>query len=196
MPKTFTETEREYISERLISEAQKCLALYGIRKTTVDELIRRVNIPKGTFYLFYESKDRLFFDVILKFNDEVQADLFNEIASMSSAPNADELTDIILRFYRRLDDSFLPRLMQDGELEFFMRTLPPELSKLHAEHDASGIRNLLSAMPGMQPQRAEVFSAALRGVFMSILHKSEIGEEIFEDMLRVLIRGVVLQMTE
>lgn len=196
MPKTFTENEREYISERLMSEAQKCLALYGIRKTTVDELVRRVNIPKGTFYLFYESKDRLLFDVILRFNDAVQADLIKEVSSLSGGMNADELTDLIVGFYRRLDDSFIPKLIQDGELEFFMRTLPPELSKLHAEHDASGVRELLSKIPGMQPQRAEVFSAALRSIFLSLLHKSEIGEDIYDDTLRVLIRGVVLQMME
>ncbi len=196
MPKTFTENEREYISERLMSEAQKCLALYGIRKTTVDELVRRVNIPKGTFYLFYESKDRLLFDVILRFNDAVQVDLIKEVSSLSGGMNADELTDLIFGFYQRLDDSFIPKLIRDGELEFFMRTLPPELSKLHAEHDASGVRELLSKIPGMQPQRAEVFSAALRSIFLSLLHKSEIGEDIYDDTLRVLIRGVVLQMME
>ena len=48
-----------------MEEANACLAAYGIRKTTVDELVRRVGIPKGTFYLFYESKGRLIRDVIL-----------------------------------------------------------------------------------------------------------------------------------
>ena len=27
----------------------------GVKKTTVDELVKRVGIPKGTFYLFYPS---------------------------------------------------------------------------------------------------------------------------------------------
>ncbi len=31
----------------------------GVKKTTVDELVKRVGIPKGTFYLFYPSKDCL-----------------------------------------------------------------------------------------------------------------------------------------
>jgi AcrR family transcriptional regulator len=39
--------EREYIKKRLMEEAQDCLRLYGIRKTTVDELVKRANIPKG-----------------------------------------------------------------------------------------------------------------------------------------------------
>jgi len=196
MPKTFSENERTYIRERLKDEAKKCLAQYGIRKTTVDELVKRVNIPKGTFYLFYESKERLLFDVILQFNDEIQSELLKEISALPEVPDAETLTDIIFRLYKRLDNSFLPRLIQDGEMEFFMRTLPPELSELHAEHDDNKVRELLAMLPGMKQDQAEIYSAALRSVFLSLMYKSEIGEGIFDDTLRVLIRGVVLQLLE
>lgn len=63
MPKSYSEQEREYIKTRLKEEAAKCLAQYGVRRTTVDEIVKRVNIPKGTFYLFYKSKELLLFDV-------------------------------------------------------------------------------------------------------------------------------------
>ncbi|MCE5189166.1 MAG: TetR/AcrR family transcriptional regulator [Eubacteriales bacterium] len=196
MPKTFSEQEKVYIRERLLEEAKKSLAQYGIRKTTVDELVRRVGIPKGTFYLFYESKERLLFDVILQFNDEIQTELLAEISALASVPDAELLTDIIFRLYCRLDDSFLPRVLQDGEMEFFMRTLPPELAKLHAEHDDNRVRDLLKLLPGMHEDRAEVFSAALRCVFLTLMHKSEIGEAIFDETLRILIRGIVIQLLE
>ena len=45
-------------------EAAKCLGTYGIRRTMVDEIVKRVKIPKGTFYLFYPSKEMLLFEVI------------------------------------------------------------------------------------------------------------------------------------
>ena len=196
MPKTHSEQEKAYIRERLLLEAKKCLTQYGIRKTTVDELVRRVGIPKGTFYLFYESKERLLFDVILEFNDEIQAELLAEISALASVPDADTLTEIIFRLYKRLDDSFLPRLMLDGEIEFFMRTLPPELAKLHTEHDDSRVRELLRMLPGIREDRAEVFSAALRSVFLTLMYKDEIGEAIFDETLRILIRGVILQVLE
>ena len=196
MPKTFSESEREYIRERLKAEAGKCLATYGIRKTTIDELVRRVGIPKGTFYLFYESKERLLFEVIMEFDQKAQAQLMQELSALPSVPDVETFTDMILRFYRRLDESFLPRLMQDGELEFFMRTVPPELSRQHAERDKEAMQQMFSAFPGMQPERAAVLSAAFRGVFLTLLFKDEIGAEIYEDALRVLIRGVALQLLE
>lgn len=50
MPKSYSDQERAYIYRRLKEEAGKCLAQYGIRRTTVDEIVKRANIPKGTFY--------------------------------------------------------------------------------------------------------------------------------------------------
>lgn len=196
MPKSFSESERAYIRERLISEAEKCLAQYGIRKTTVDELVRRAGIPKGTFYLFYESKERLIFDVILRFNDRIQQELLEAVSALPDAPDADALTEMIFALYKSLENTFLPRLMLDGEMEFFMRTLPPELSKLHAEHDADKVRALICMLPGIGTERAELYSAALRSVFLTLMYKDEIGGELFDETLRMLIRGVALQLTE
>lgn len=195
MPRTLSESERAYIKTRLKEETRKCLAQYGIRKTTVDELIRRVGIPKGTFYLFYESKERLLFEVITEFDQEAQAQMLQEVSALA-APDADTLTDCILRFYRRIDDSFLPRLLQGGELEYFMRTIPPELSRQHAQRDEQAMRQIFAAFPGMQAERAGVFSAALRSVFLTMLFKDEIGAEQFEETLRVLIRGVLIQLVD
>jgi AcrR family transcriptional regulator len=196
MPKTFSESEREYIMKRLMDEAAKCLSQYGIRKTTVDELVKRVSIPKGTFYRFYESKERLLFDVIMRFHDEMQAELLKEVSALSGFPSVDQLTQIIFRLYQRLDGSFLPKIMLDGELEHFMRALPPELSMLHTQRDDGKVRELLLLLPGMRQERAEVFSAALRSVFLALMYKREIGEDIFEETLRMLIRGIVLQLLE
>lgn len=196
MPKTFSESERAYIAERLKTEAKKCLATYGIRKTTIDELVKRVGIPKGTFYLFYESKERLLFEVIMEFDAEAQNQMLQEVSALPNGPDVETFTDIILRFYRRLDESFLPRLMQNGELEYFMRTVPPELSRQHAERDREAMTRMFAAFPKMQEQRVAEFSAAFRGVFLSLLFKNEIGEEIYEDALRILVRGVALQMLD
>ena len=52
MPRAYSDQERAYIRQRLHEEAILCIKQYGMRKTSVDELVRRVNIPKGTFYLF------------------------------------------------------------------------------------------------------------------------------------------------
>lgn len=196
MPKAFTDNEREHIKKRLTEEAQSCLKLYGIRKTTVDELVKRVNIPKGTFYLFYDSKELLFYDVLCSVHDELHADLRHRLEALDGPVTADQVTDLVFGLYRKVEASFLYKFITSGDLELLMRKLPPEIARAHAEKDDFSIEQLISMAPGITDDNVKTFSAAMRAIFLSMLHKHEIGEEMFDDALRLMIRGVVLQMFE
>ncbi len=194
MPKTFTDNEREYIKKRLMEEAQNCLKLYGVRKTTVDELVKRANIPKGTFYLFYESKELLFYEVLCSFHDELQAHFLRELETLGESVSADRLTELLLGLYKKTEESFLYKLISSGELELLMRRLPPEVAGAHAQKDDFSIEQLFSIIPGISGDSIRTFSAAMRAIFLSALHKHEIGEDVFEGALRLMIRGVAIQL--
>jgi len=194
MPKSFTESEKAYIRDRLIREAESCLTLYGVRKTTVDELVHRVGIPKGTFYLFYASKEALIFDVILKLNADVQQQLLQIVTDMGTKPDAEQLTDIIFGLYQSLDGTFLLKLIENGELEFLMQKAPPEVTQINVLEDDAMADQLMALLPETGGNNSKLLSAALRGIFLMLLYKKEIGYEPFEDVLRFLIRGVVLQI--
>jgi len=196
MPKTFTDKEREYIKKRLMEEAQDCLRLYGIRKMTVDELVKRANIPKGTFYLFYDSKELLFYDVLCSVHDELHADLRRRLEALDEPAAADQVTELVLGLYKKVEASFLYKFITGGDLELLMRRLPPEVARAHAEKDDFSMEQLIAMAPGIKGDSIKKYSAAMRAIFLSMLHKHEIGEEVFEDALRLMIRGVVMQMFE
>ena len=196
MPRAFTKREREYIKGRLIAEAQECLSLYGIRKTTVDDLVKRANIAKGTFYLFFESKEMLFYEVLCAVHHQLEAELMEELESLSEDITAERLTELFFGLYKKIEGSFLYRLITSGELELLLRKLPPQIARAHAKDDDLSIEQLMVMIPGIRRDNSEVLSAALRAIFLSLLHKREISEEAFDDALRLLIRGVVMQMFE
>ena len=106
MPKSYSEDERALIINKLKEEAGKCLIQYGIKRTTVDEIVKRVRIPKGTFYLFYKSKELLLFDVILEQHNLVEEKMLLLINSVDqSSINAEHLTDLILKFFQLTDET-------------------------------------------------------------------------------------------
>lgn len=195
MPKTFSDTERAYIKKRLMAEAQACLAQFGMRKTTVDELVKRVNIPKGTFYLFYPSKELLFFDVFCTLHDELQTTLLYWIDELRGNINADTVTELVFRLYKQVDSTFIYSFIASGDLELLVRKLPPEVAKAHAQKDDFSMERLLSLLPGVRTEgNIKIFSAVLRAIFCTMLHKREVGEDVFDDAIRVMLRGVVLQL--
>lgn len=64
MAKSFTDQEREQIRNNLKQACMQNWTQYGYKKTSVDELCQQAGISKGAFYLFYESKEALFCEVL------------------------------------------------------------------------------------------------------------------------------------
>lgn len=196
MPKSFTENEREYIKKSLKQEAKECLKLYGIKKTTVDELVKRVKIPKGTFYLFYDSKELLLFDVINDVQDEIQSQVIEELQVSRGNIDSEELTELLFRLYKKVENTFLLNILTNGELELLMRKLPLDTVKEHLVQDDFAIEKILGVILHKTDIDIKDFSGALRGIFMSMLHKREIGEDIFDGALKLMIRGIAIQLME
>ena len=64
MARGFTERERENIKRNLLKVGKESWTRYGCKKTSVDELCRQAGISKGAFYLFFESKEALFCEIL------------------------------------------------------------------------------------------------------------------------------------
>lgn len=196
MPRAYSDQERAYIRKRLHEEAVLCIKQYGMRKTSVDELVQRVNIPKGTFYLFYPSKEMLFFEVIMDFHDTVQAEVLKAAGALKGDMTPDTLTDLLFRFCKMADDSVLVPMIVSGDLELLMRRLPDEVVAAHQAQDDFSVQQLAAMLPEAEGKNLELFSAALRAVFLLLLHKREIGAPMFDDVLKMLLRGVSIQLFE
>ncbi|MDD2993641.1 MAG: TetR/AcrR family transcriptional regulator [Pygmaiobacter sp.] len=197
MPKSFTPQERSYIVQRLQKEAAACLAQYGVRHTTVDELVRRAGIPKGTFYLFYRSKEQLLFEVLLQLHEQMQAQMQTALASLDPATvGPDELADLLFQFFMQAQQQPILRLLNSDEVELLARKLPPEVVANHVQDDSELVAVLMQQLPGARGKDAQVFSAALHQIYFATLHKEEIDATHYEAALRLLIRGVVLQLLQ
>ena len=195
MPKSYSEQEREYIRKRLKEEAAKCLARYGVRRTTVDEIVKRVNIPKGTFYLFYKSKELLLFEVIQEQQEKVNRELYQAISEIAeSSFSAEKLTDVIFGFYKKTEEMLILKLLDVGEVELLARKLPREVVEEHFQDDTDTIGKMLALFPVKKEVDTKVVSAAFHAIYFATVHKAEIGEEQYDAALRTLIYGVVTQM--
>ena len=195
MPKALSSQERMFIQARLKKEACASLKVLGVRKTTVDELVKRVNIPKGTFYLFYSSKELLFYEVIMDFHDEIQEALHASLQNSKQPLDAQALADLLFALFKRVDASFLATLIQNKEMELIMRKLPKEVMAQHAQTDDMSMQLFLSLLPvELDQAEVRVFSAALRAIFLTMLFKQEVGEEVFDDAMKLMLEGIVVQI--
>lgn len=53
------ESRKERKRQSLLAAAYGLFTEKGVAKTSVDEIVRRANVAKGTFYLYFQDKDQL-----------------------------------------------------------------------------------------------------------------------------------------
>ena len=194
MPKKYSEEEKVRIRKALRREAGRCLALYGVRRTTVDEIVKRTDIPKGTFYLFYDSKEALFFDLLSSFADEVETEYLSMLQEIDENHIVTSLTDIFYTLLMKFYKAGIYRFLDGAELELVIRRLPsvslPDLSKRFDDM----IRNLFTYFYIDDNEDIKAFEAGYEALLYLLLSADRLEEK--EKALRLLVRGLVLQMVE
>lgn len=195
MATAFSDNEKELIRKKLNEVAQECLWKYGVRKTTVDQIVQMAGISKGSFYNFYTGKEILFFTVL----EEYQKSIIDELTNKFSEENnigSDKFTELIYELYQNVRQSFIMNIIQNQEFEYLMRKLPKELITNHHSLDDILTKKIFSYIKVKDNINISVVTASLRAIFMSMIHIEEIGEEDFDEVLRLLIRGLAQQIIE
>ena len=190
MATAFTAEEKEAIRKKLHKVAKECLQRYGVKKSTVDQMAAMVDISKGSFYNFYSSKEMLFFAVL----EEYQIDVMNrptEQLDMEAKIDTNRLVELLYDFYQ--DFRYL---FKNNEMELLIRKLPKEAITNHHLIDDRMVKKIVSRINIKENVSVEIVSALFRTIAMTILHIEEIGEEQFDTILKLVIQGIVEQITK
>ena len=123
MPKAYTDIEKTAIIENLKREALTSLKKYGVKKTTVDNLVNKVHIPKGTFYLFYKSKEALLFDSIQTVHDEIQLKFLKEIEKNKDTLTRNALSNILINVLNETEEAGLTHIMARGDFDLISKKI-------------------------------------------------------------------------
>lgn len=195
MATAFTTEEKEVIRKKLHEVAKECLQRYGVKKTTVDQMAAMVDISKGSFYNFYPSKEMLFFAVL----EEYQIDVMNRLTEqlgMETKIDTNRLVELLYDFYQDFRYSFMYTIFKNHEMELLIRKLPKEAITNHHLIDDRMVKEIVSRINIRENVSLEIVSALFRTIAMTILHIEEIGEEEFDITLKLVIQGVVEQITK
>ena len=195
MATAFTAEEKEVIRKKLHKVAKECLQRYGVKKTTVDQMAAMVDISKGSFYNFYSSKEMLFFAVL----EEYQIDVMNRLTEqlgMEVKIDTNRLVQLLYDFYQDFRYSFMYTIFKNHEMDLLVRKLPKEAITNHHLIDDRMVKKIVSRINIRENISVEIVSALFRTIAMTILHIEEIGEKNFDTTLKLVIQGIVEQITE
>jgi AcrR family transcriptional regulator len=177
MPKAFTEHEKDLISKRLIEQGYKLFSVYGLKKTSIEELAQAAGISKGAFYLFYESKEALFMDVAELAEQHFRQEILATVDLPGPSPRA-RLFAILKKGFSLLKTIPILQFLTGSDYDLIFRRTPPEKLQEHLANDRVFFNELIAhcqkAGISIQADPDDIITL-LYPLVLSSLHEDDYG---------------------
>jgi len=151
MPRAFKKEEKEKIRAKLMEAGRACFLRFGLKKTTIEDVVQPARIAKSSYYLFFESKEALFVEVIMA---EMPA-MMDRLMSASFGKTEDT-RDALIRLMKAIVHE-----IETNEMTRILLNDPMELERLASGLDFEGIMARSAGM--FTPLYDEIRKAQQRG---------------------------------
>ncbi len=74
-----SENKKEYKKDQILSAASDCFARFGYKKTTLDDIGKKIGLNKASIYYYFKSKEEIFTSIILEEFQQFISKLHKEI---------------------------------------------------------------------------------------------------------------------
>jgi AcrR family transcriptional regulator len=190
MPPAFTEKEKARLRQKMLSAARELFARKGLKKTSLDDITSSVGIAKSTFYVFFESKEALFLEVLAADGPAVEARMRAELDNAANAHGG--IARLLRAIVHELETNALTRRMltHPDELQLLADYAAPK--QLAASSD-NGLALIVPYLQAGQ-RNGEVikgdpvlYARVISAVTLLTLHRDKIGADQYENVLNTLI---------
>jgi len=143
MPKAFTQHEKELIGRRLLEQGYRMFSAHGLKKTNIEEIATASGISKGAFYIFYESKEALFMDVIEEAEKRVRKELLAAIDLPGPSPRA-RLFAVLKKAFSLFEAMPILRFFTGSDFDLLFRRIPAEKLDEHLTSDRAFFNEVIT----------------------------------------------------
>jgi AcrR family transcriptional regulator len=179
MPAGFSERERDAINKKLLETALASLPAGGYAKTSLDEIVRAVGIAKGSFYLFFPSKEELYMQAFERMETGFRARFFGSVTADGGDPR-ERLERAFLTLFSLVESNPAIAAIDASLVDRLARKLPPERIAAHQEADkAASLKAYESWLDAglVKPVGIDALMGAIYSLFNMAVHRREMPAE-------------------
>ncbi|SFH28916.1 transcriptional regulator, TetR family [Desulfotomaculum arcticum] len=204
MARHFSETEKQTIKKKLLHEGKVLLEKYGVKKTSVDKIVEKVGIAKGSFYNFYPSKESMVFDIVLDIETEIHKEEMNNLHTFLAEYEFPEaMKHTVLKSLGFMQNEPLLLIVNDPQL---IQEIWSKSSEQQKERSTRRNQNRVTDFIQAAGQKgysltvpATVFEASLMSFFLIYINQNMVGEsghEALELMMKatfgkIFVKGCI-----
>ena len=131
-PRALTDQEKGHQRQKLMAKARELLLIHGIRKVSVDDIVKSAGMAKGSFYNHFMNKE----DLMMQLVWEIYREFVEQAKVVIEASSPEDMRDNVGGFIRAI-------LNEPDKVFFFVNH--DDLEFLIASRDKSELQNF-SAM--------------------------------------------------
>jgi AcrR family transcriptional regulator len=198
MPKAFSEQEKEALRGQFRAKGKKLFEKHGLKKTSVEDLAAAGGVSKGAFYLFYESKEELFLEILEEIEHEIQSRIL-EFTLKPKTGSRQKLSQLLKGFMVTWDDYPLLKYFSQSDFDYLVRKIPPERALRHANNDSEFTKAFIkkAKQEGIAVKTSpSLVSNLMKSLFFIGLHRDELGQAAYAEVMDVLtdlVAGYVVE---
>ncbi len=187
-------TKRATRRTEIINIASQLFSEKSYHDVTMDEVASKVGVAKGTIYLYFDSKERLYLEILEDGYEAIESLFEKEIAKGDPAPEKlKKVLKLIFRFYRQnldvlrilsRDETHLIREHYEFTEHWRLRRI-----KLYEKILEKGVKE-----GSFYPINTELTALIIFGLVRSVMFFYETkksAEETAEEVFSVLERGIL-----
>ena len=196
--KAFTPEEKDYITQQLVDKGRSNFTKYGIRRTTVEELTKAVGIAKGSFYLFFESKEELYFHILGIEVAQLRAELVKKLIQPGQFPRT-----VVRSILQGIADAFaMNPIVALSASDEGRNVLERERIKNKLKDDGDihiGLQALLFELMDrgfIKRQNIQRIENMMRALFIILIHLNDFDKDYTEETITMMIDAIAERLTE
>lgn len=189
----FNEREKEHIRKNLLQHGRQLFSDHGLNKTTISDLTNRVNIAQGSFYLFYKSKEELYFEILEQEERYIKEELLNKTLLKEKLTKA-SFREFLQKALQFLDESpILRQLFDKSTMNQLLRKLPQEKLDSNNQRDIDFLVPYIKKWQedGVMKQLSpDIIVSMIRSLIILSLQKEMIGESNYKATMDQLVKFI------
>ncbi|WP_326909774.1 TetR/AcrR family transcriptional regulator [Sedimentibacter sp. MB31-C6] len=193
----FNEAEKEQIREELFDVAYHFFIDKGFKSTSIEDLTSSVGIAKSSFYVFFESKEMLYMDLLAHEGEQIKKEVWPEVIATEDIRSAIKM--YLNKMVLELESKILTqRLVYDiEEYKIVSRKLSPEYV---GSENLRSIRPLIEFIKIRQDSKEiidedpEVIAGVLRSTLLIGSQKGDLQQYNYERIRELLFEAVANQI--
>ncbi|SHE94146.1 transcriptional regulator, TetR family [Seinonella peptonophila] len=194
----FTQREKEQIKEQLLTTARKLFATKGLKKTSLEELTSSVGIAKSSFYIFFESKEVLYLELLDEDGPGIEERVWTVVNEQKTTQ--DKLKSYLHAMTKELEENPLMKRLQTHpeEIQLVARKVSPEfLQRKTARNIIPLIQFLEQLKEAGQLIDEDIMTIVsfMRAAMTISRHKEDIGEEQYPKVAEMMFDAISKYIT-